>query len=420
MTDSFRKRVVREEPIQITIAFPKTDGRSFNSSYYLKQMPNGENVKRDWLVYSEVLDAALCFCCRVFGKTVANGIASLKGFRDWSHLTRTVQLHVKSQAHVDNYVKWKTLLHDMDHQKTIDAQLFNQFEQEKERLRKVFKRFIAFILVLARQNLAFTGSSSDAYDPTKHSGNFQQLVHACATFDDVLKEHLERHERVHYMSPRTQNELIKIIGTKVQKQIMDSIKLSKYYALILDGTTDLTHIEQMCIVLRYVHLDEAKRTWTIKESFVKFADISSAKTGLLITEAATSELNLLGLNLDDMRGQGFDNGAPMKGKKKGVQKRILDQNPRAFFNPCGNHSLNLAVNDAADASKVAIEFFANVQRIFVFLSASTTRWEILKKYLEAANAITPKPLCTTRWSSRVDAMKPLCRNPGEIIAALRD
>lgn len=72
----------------------------------------------------------------------------------------------------------------------------------------------------------------------------------------------------------------------------------------------------------------------------------------MITDAAVSELKKLGLNLDDMRGQGFDNGALMAGKNIGVQKRILQQNPRAFFNPCGN----LAVNDAADSSKVATQF----------------------------------------------------------------
>lgn len=121
------------------------------------------------------------------------------------------------------------------------------------------------------------------------------------------------------------------------------MKESKYYAIILDGTTDVTHTEQMCVFLRYVHLDKVNRNWEIKESFVKFADISSAKTGLLITDAAraTSELESLGLNLDDIRGQGFDNGAPMNGKNIGVQMRILDLNPRAFFNPCGNHTLNL-------------------------------------------------------------------------------
>lgn len=35
-----------------------------------------------------------------------------------------------------------------------------------------------------------------------------------------------------------------------------------------------------------------------------------------------------------MRGQGYDNGANMTGKNKGVQKHIQNLNPRAFFIPC--------------------------------------------------------------------------------------
>jgi len=40
----------------------------------------------------------------------------------------------------------------------------------------------------------------------------------------------------------------------------------------------------------------------------------------------------------------------MKEKNNGVQQLILDKNPLAFFAPWACHSLNLIVNDAADAS----------------------------------------------------------------------
>lgn len=49
----------------------------------------------------------------------------------------------------------------------------------------------------------------------------------------------------------------------------------------------------------------------------------------------------------DMRRQGYDNGSNMKRKQSGVQKRVGDINPRAFYVPCSAHSLNLVVNDAA-------------------------------------------------------------------------
>lgn len=83
---------------------------------------------------------------------------------------------------------------------------------------------------------------------------------------------------------------------------------------------------------------------------------------------------LLKLNLDDMRCQGIDNGGPMSGMNVGLQKRVIDLNPRAFFNPCSNQTLKRSVNDVADSCKVplATQFFFIVQIIFVFLSVQET------------------------------------------------
>lgn len=42
-------------------------------------------------------------------------------------------------------------------------------------------------------------------------------------------------------------------------------------------------------------------------------------------------LQELNISFEDCRGQSYDNGANMKGKKKGVQARQLEINPKAFL-----------------------------------------------------------------------------------------
>jgi len=54
----------------------------------------------------------------------------------------------------------------------------------------------------------------------------------------------------------------------------------------------------------------------------------------------------------------------MKGKNKGVQARILRTNSRAFFMPCGCHSLNLVVGDNVSCSIESKNFFGTIQRIY--------------------------------------------------------
>lgn len=418
LTHNQIEQTIRAGPNQVKqISFPSTNQRSFSEFYYTKVLSNGEKIKREWIVYSQKLDAVHCFCCRIFDQSTED-LSSEKGFNDWAHLSQKVKRHELSAKHLDCFSKWKSAAQRIFADKTVENQLLTQIQREKERLKEVFKRIISFVLYFAQQNIAFTGSSYALNDPTGHNGNFYQLVHTVAKFDSVLKEHLEKSNRVHYLSPKIQNELIGIIGVKVRKHILENVKKSKYFSMILDSTPDVNHSEQMTLVLRYVFFNNKTQRYEIKESFIEFLNIL-VKTGLGISDVALNELELLSLDANDLRGQGYDNGANMKGKNIGVQQQILQKYPRAIFSPCCDHSLNLSLNDAAAASVPTSEFFSMVHHNFVFLSGSTNRWDILKKHL-GSSKIAPKAICTTRWSSRIDAMKPLRKNLYEIKAALNE
>ena len=56
-----------------------------------------------------------------------------------------------------------------------------------------------------------------------------------------------------------------------------------------------------------------------------------------------------------------------------MQKRLLDINPKAFYTPCGCHSLNLVLCDIANSCPKAISFFGIVQRIHTLFVSSTKR-----------------------------------------------
>jgi hypothetical protein len=47
----------------------------------------------------------------------------------------------------------------------------------------------------------------------------------------------------------------------------------------------------------------------------------------------------------------------MKGKNQGVQKKLLDINPMAFYSACGCHSLNLTLCDMSKSCGKAKVFF---------------------------------------------------------------
>jgi hypothetical protein len=92
-----------------------------------------------------------------------------------------------------------------------------------------------------------------------------------------------------------------------------------------------------------------------------------------IFDHITTLLKLLKIDLADCRGQGYDNGANMKGIYKGVQAYILKENSKAFYTPCACHNLNLVLGDVAKSSQTAINFFNAMQKIYTLFAGSVHR-----------------------------------------------
>jgi hypothetical protein len=105
----------------------------------------------------------------------------------------------------------------------------------------------------------------------------------------------------------------------------------------------------------------------------------------------------------------------MRGCNKGVQARILQLESRAFFMPCGCHSLNLVLCDMAKSCTAAMTFFGIIQKIYVLFSASTQRWSIFKKHVKG---LTVKANCETRWEAKVNSVRAVRYQIGDIHDAL--
>lgn len=76
---------------------------------------------------------------------------------------------------------------------------------------------------------------------------------------------------------------------------------------------------QLSEIIRYIRIIDNK--CYITESFVDFIE-SKEKTGHGLASEITTKLINDGLNIENCRGQGFDNSANMARKYNGVQSKI--------------------------------------------------------------------------------------------------
>ena len=132
-----------------------------------------------------------------------------------------------------------------------------------------------------------------------------------------LKNRVIRHTtKQHYLSNTIQNELIHVVAREVEKNLLKQLKKAKYFSIILDCTPDVSHEEQLTVILRFVQCDKEQRA-IVKEVFFGYLRVkNSSGKGLLKTFLKLSAE--LQLNLSDCRGQCYANVANMKGKEAGL------------------------------------------------------------------------------------------------------
>lgn len=127
--------------------------------------------------------------------------------------------------------------------------------KEKYYWRNVLLRVVAAIKFLAKNGLAFYGSTTVLF--TKGNSNFLSSLEFLSEFDPFLAEHLQKYgnpERGHvnYLSSAICNEFINILANEVRNFIVVELQTAKYFAVIVNSTPDILHIDQLTLIIRYV------------------------------------------------------------------------------------------------------------------------------------------------------------------------
>jgi len=119
---------------------------------------------------------------------------------------------------------------------------------------------------------------------------------------------------------------------------------------------------------------------SIREDFLQFILVTDVfRKGL--AKVIVYSLMQLGVNLNYMRGQGYDGASTMSGQFNGVQSHIRTLYPLAVYVHCCSHSLNLAVSDACTVTPIR-NCMGTLGNICTVFASSAKRRDALKQSID--------------------------------------
>ncbi|XP_058763823.1 uncharacterized protein LOC131637258 [Vicia villosa] len=323
------------------------------------------NVANEFNSY-EIKDAAYCFYCFLFkppGRAEHFGyeIFNKDEFKDWKHTSKGFKDHIGSHnsthnscmKHYDNY----------NNQRQSVTSIFARATTESEELYKIrLTCSLDCTRYLIAQGIAFGGH--DESSTSLNKGNFREMVDWVKSNDEKVRDAFDRGPKnCTITSGEIQKELATCCAHEVTKVIMKELGERKF-SMLIDESRDISIKEQMEVMLRLLN-DKGK----VVEQFIALYHVKYT-TSEALKDAIYGILDRHTLSISRIRGQGYDGASNMRGEFNGLQRKILDEIPYAFYVHCYAHRLQLVVVSVASSCSSIHDFFEYISLIVTTTNAS--------------------------------------------------
>ena len=356
-----------------------------------------------WIEWDPATEAVFCHRCKVARNLglvrflhCREEAFTQNGFRNWKHALVKFKEHEQSSVHKESVLKWSAYTNS----RNISQQLDKTNAEEQRARRGSLIQLFETLQFLARQGLATRGHTDEA-------GNYRQLLNLRAKDSPGLARWLNSERYNKWLSHEVEAEMLELLSHSVLRQVLDDIRSHEYFAVIVDETTDISRIEQVSLCVR--HVDEQ---FNILDDFVGLYAIPKTDAATM-TAVIKDSLCRLNLPLANLRAQCYDGASNMVGIHSGVQRRIRDEQPKAVYVHCMNHSLNLAIQDASTRVRCIRDTLSFTNELATFFRDSAKRTAVLESVLVVMNE-NPRsrlhPLCPTRWTVRARALNAVLKN----------
>lgn len=240
--------------------------------------------EHSFLVYSPYYDGAHCSACSLFSPLASNQSNVLfvnypcSQFRHLKHFSKHIKIHLNSKNHKSAMIRSTEFIRTFENP---TSSIYHQLDRNRieilEKNKSILLSIIKVVITCARKNIPLRGHRSqlfplkiyrqnlffvlgehimsirehlDTVETSSGSNFISFLKQRIDAGDQTLKIHLENGNRNStYTSSSIQNEIIELIHEHVLSPILCRLGSIILYSIIVDGTTDSSNIEQLCLLI---------------------------------------------------------------------------------------------------------------------------------------------------------------------------
>ncbi|XP_075099506.1 uncharacterized protein LOC107822125 [Nicotiana tabacum] len=374
LRDRIRRNYIQNGACQPRgFVFPKRDFggimRHFNPQWF-------KTSCSQWLAYSIKQDAAFCLCCYLFrnevggyGKKVGDAFTT-DGFRGWNKALERFNSHVGNVGSVHNRC-FNMMLDLMNQEQSILTSLDKQSEKIKSDHQVRLNASIDVIMYLLKEGIPFRGHDESVTSTRR--GHFLDLLKWYADMkEDVKNMVLEKAPKNNTMtSPDIQKDIVNSCAKETVKEIIEDLN-GNFFGILVDESKDVSHKEQLALVLRYVN-----KEGELIERFLGLVHVKDTSAHALQNEIYSLLLQH-SLSSSLIRGQGYDGASNMQGNINGLKTLIQKDNPSAHCKHCFAHRLQLTLVVVAKKHHDVNNFFDILANILNVVGGSYKRREMLR------------------------------------------
>lgn len=223
----------------------------------------------------------------------------------------------------------------------------------------------------------------------------EELILPCAKImiSAMLGDKASKELDVVSLSNNTVKKRIDEMSGNVKEQLILNVKASRFYALQLDESTDISNDANLLAYVRYEHNN------SISEDFLFCLPLPSHTTGEAIFEVLNNFMSTREITWDKCVAVSTDGARAMTGTRIGLQACVKKMNPAIIWHHCCIHREALAAKNMPEKLKTVLD---DIVQVVNFIKARPLNSRIFGIICEEMGSIHKQLLlhAEVRWLSR--------------------